>query len=584
MTGAAGAPRGASTGGPDLWCTYAAVRTLAWLGRAGETADPEGTVRYLASRRNADGGYAWDAGMPSDSWATFYCTQALADLGRPPARPEPTARWLDSTWTGEAYGMQPGQGAEAWATHFGTRTAALLRPGQGPPDRARLLDWLRALQGPDGGLGWTPADARRDRADVRACYYGVLAWAAAAGDAPPPWDVPRLTAWLRARQDSSGGFRFSPEAGVPCMWATYRATGALAALGAGPADPGGCADWVLRLRGAGGAFVRWEGYAVEDVWASFCAVGTLRALGVPTEPVAAPVARRIAELACPGGGYTYREPERADDALASAALALRPDTAPGRRAELVRWLEACRLPNEDGVMYMPGRGAEVRCTLWAVAAGAFAADPEGRAAVVRWLAGLQNEDGGFGYWAGRGSDLVSTSSAVETLRLLGADPAAVLDPASLLGFTESCAASGEGDGDGCGDAYGPVPGAPAGLRATLQAHRVLAAAGRPVPAVAPVLERHRVRGGGFADRGNRLPDLLSTYEAVVAAERAGLPLDTAHLEVFLKAVDRPDGTAWTPLSPSGGGPLAAVLGVLLRGRAGSPAAPAGEPLPALTLS
>lgn len=569
--------RGAATGEPDLWCTYAAVRTLAWLGRSGELPAPEATARYLRSRRNHDGGHAWSAGMASDAWATFYCTQGLADLGCTQDSPERTARWLESTWTGEAYGMLPGQGAEVWATHFSTRTAGLVGLTPPPGERSRLLRWLGALQAPDGGLGWTPADARRNRTDVRACFYGVHAWAAVAraGEAPP-WQVPALVAWLRDRQDTSGGFHFSASSDVPCMWATYRATGALATLGAAPALPEACLRWVLRLRGSAGAFVRWEGYPVEDVWASFCAVGSLRALGVPTDEVADPVVRRITELATPGGGFTYREPERADDALTTAALALRPDTPPARRTELVRWLEACQLPNEGGVMYMPGRGAEVRCTLWAVAAGAFREDPAGRVKVVNWLAGLQNEDGGFGYWSGRGSDLVSTASAVETLRLLGVRAAVSLDARALVAFTDACAAPGGG--------YGQVPGAPMSLRATLQAYRVLTAAGQRPPDPAPALDRHRVRGGGFADTGNRLPDLLSTYEAVVASQRAGIPVDTHHLELLLKAADRPDGTAWTPLSPVGGGPLAEVLGALLRARAACVGRSSAGRLPALTLS
>ncbi|MFD3539185.1 prenyltransferase/squalene oxidase repeat-containing protein [Streptomyces sp. NPDC058662] len=577
MTGAAARALGAVTGEPDLWCTYAATRTLAWLDRADTAAAPGATADYLLSRRNHDGGYAWSAGMPSDAWATFYCTQALRDLGHPLPAPERTARWLESTWTGEAYGMQPGQGAEVWATHFTARTAASLAgPAAGSPyagsDRSRhrrLLRWLGELQGPDGGLGWTPADARHGRADVRACYYGVLAWAAVPGE-PPPWDVGRLVAWLRARQDASGGFRFSPAAEVPCMWATYRAAGALAALGATAAEPERCVEWVLRLRGASGAFVRWEEYAVEDVWASFCAVGSLRALGVSTDAVAEAVTRRITALAVPGGGYTYREPALAADALTTAALALDPATGPGRRAELVRWMEACRLPNEGGVMYMPGRGAEVRSTLWAVAAGAFAGDPPARAGIADWLTALQNDDGGFGYWSGRGSDLVSTASAVETLRLLGTPVARAVDVRALVRFTASCAHPG--------GRFGQVPGAPASLRSTLQAHRVLAAAGAPVPAAetASALQAHRVRGGGFANEGDRLPDLLSTYEALVALGRAGLPVDSGHLGLFLKAVDRPDGTAWSPLAPAGGGPLAALLGALLRRTADAATGPGGD--------
>lgn len=225
-------------GWPDLWCTYAAVRTMTWLGRADGVVGADATADYVLSRGNPDGGFAWSRGMPSDAWATFYSASALTDLGHRLPDPDRTLDWLRTTWTGDAYAMTPGQEAEVWATHFSTRTAVEIC-GADVPDRQRLLEWLGRLQTRDGGLAWSIGHARAGEADVRACYYGVAAWRAlcrlASTDAP--WDVPALVAWLRERQDTSGGFRFSPGADVPCMWATYRAVGALAALGEEPARP-----------------------------------------------------------------------------------------------------------------------------------------------------------------------------------------------------------------------------------------------------------------------------------------------------------------------------------------------------------
>ncbi|HYN95750.1 MAG TPA: prenyltransferase/squalene oxidase repeat-containing protein, partial [Pilimelia sp.] len=456
MTQSPTAPAG--TGEPDLWCSYAAVRTLSWLGRTDAVADRDGLRRFLAGRRNADGGYAWSRGMASDAWATYYCTQTMADLGWPPPQPARTRDWLRSTWSGAAYAMVPGQAPDVWATHFSTRTVAA--GGDAVPDRAALTGWLRSLQGADGGLCWSPADAAHGAADVRAGYYGTMSWAATAPPGePPPWDVPRLVGWLRRQQDPAGGFRLAESAEVPCLWATYRAVGALAALGAAPRDPAAATAWVGGNRGATGAFVRWPGYPVEDVWAAFCAVGTLRLLGAPLAAVEGPVVARMRALRCPGGGYTYREPPLAADALTTAAGILSSGGHRGMRA----WLEGCQLPNEGGVMYMPGRGAEVRCTLWALAAGAFAGDPAGRTRIARWIGELQNPDGGFGYWAGRASDVVSTASAVEILRLLGVPPPRGLDADRLRRFVRSCDPSTGGAG------HANVPGAPATLRAGLQA-------------------------------------------------------------------------------------------------------------------
>lgn len=549
----------------DLWCTYAAVRTLRWLDQIGSRIDADGTAAYLAGHRNADGGYAWSRGMASDAWATFYATQALRDLARPVPAPDRTARWLERTWSGEAYAMQPGQGPDVWATHFSTRTA-LEVCGTGVPDQDRLLTWLGALQTKSGGLTWSPDHTEPD---VRAGYYGVAAWRAMrrGSVAGAPWDVPALVEWLRDMQDAGGGFRFGVRADVPCLWATYRATAALEILGERPRrDP---VAFLRALRGPGGAYVRWPAYPTEDVWAAFCAVGTLRALGAPTAEIAPEVASRITAFACPGGGFTYREPVSAGDALTAAAAVLA-GTAPP--AEVLPWLESCQLPNEGGVMYMPGRGSEVRCTAWALAAGAFAGDEFARARIGEWLLTMQNPDGGFGYWEGRGSDLVSTSAAVAVADLLHRPLGSALDDRRLARFVRACAT---------GDGYANVPGDGATLRAGAQALRVRLALGDADPAaLVALLDRHRVQGGGFANLGNRIPDLLSTYEAVLAADAHGVAVDAAHAGRFLARVGTGEGSAWTPLGPPTGGALAECLIALLRARLADPR----RALPPLTLS
>ncbi|MFC5241930.1 prenyltransferase/squalene oxidase repeat-containing protein [Streptomyces atrovirens] len=584
---------GTASGQPDLWCTYAAIRTIAWLGRPDGFVDAERTARYLASRRNGDGGYAWSRGMASDAWATYYCTQGLTDLLRlgvadaTPSDVERTTRWLRTTWSGDAFAMMPGQTPDVWATFFSTRTAVEICVDGESVDAERLLKWLAGLQTADGGLAWTPEHAARGEADARACFYGVLAWRALArlGTHPAPWDTGRLVDWLRAQQTPQGGFRFSPDAEVPCMWATYRATVALDALGSGPADPGACVSWIARMRGATGAFVRWEGYPVEDVWASFCAIGSLRALRAPTGPYADAVVARMRQLACADGGYTYREPALAADALSTSASILS-DLAHGGGPDSPdidtrrRWLRGCLLPNEGGVMYMPARGSEVRCTLWALEAGALHGAGHLAGRIAPWLRGLQNPDGGFGYWEGRGSDVVSSVAAAEIGRILGDGHGSPLEPSALLRFLESCRTPGPTDGTPW--QAGNVPGGEPTLRSTLQALRARQLLGDADPqAVAQALARHQVSGGGFANTGNRIPDLLSTYEAVLTAGRHGIALDREHIRRFCDRVTQEHGTAWTPLAPADGRDLLAeCVGDLLRQWVGADIAE----LPALTIS
>ena len=546
-----------ATGEADLWCTYAAVRTLAWLGRIRPTPHLDQTAALIRNRRNADGGYAWSRGMTSDAWATFYCMSTLMDLAESDDDTESTLRWLSSVWSGEAFAMMPGQAPEVWATHFATRTTVELC-GADVPDRTALLRWLGALQTESGGLAWSPGHATTGHADARACYYAIASWRALASRevTEPPWDVPGLVRWLQQRQTTSGGFVFSEADTVPCMWATYRTVGSLVQLGARPLrNP---TSWILAQRDGSGAFVRWPDHPVADVWASFSAVGTLRELGEDLTGIADATWDRLDTMACDGGGFTYREPDLAADALTVAAAALDEDQDTSRRGTLVGWLETCMLPNEDGIMYMPGRGAEVRCTSWALHAGAFADDPGRLRAIGTWLAGLQNPDGGVGYWKGRGSDLVSTASAVEIMRTTHQTDA--LDLQGLIAFTQACRGAEAGE-------YGNVPGGAPTARSALHAVRVFdAARGTSDVRAVDVLERHRVPGGGWANTGRRMPDLLTTYEAVVTADRFGIEVDRGHLRRFLDRTASGAEAAWSPLAPPGSDPLAIGLHRLLRRR------------------
>ncbi|WP_030683006.1 prenyltransferase/squalene oxidase repeat-containing protein [Streptomyces sp. NRRL B-1347] len=564
---------GVVSGESDLWCTYAAVRTLTWLGRTGDLPSPESVGGFLASRQNSDGGYAWSAGMSSDAWATYYCTQAMADLpdGGRGTVGRPSSAWVWSAAHEDGgFAMTPGQASDVWATYYAVRTLVEVC-GERPPEA--LFDWLAALQAKDGGLAWSPAHAKDGASDVRACYYALTAWSTATGgQGPLPWDRERLTDWLKDRQGTAGGFTFQEGDGTDCLWATFRATSALRRLDESPRDPEGCVAWIRDRLRPDGSFTRWTGYPVPDVWAAFCGVGALRELGANLEDIADRVVAAVLSFRTEQGGFTYRTPGLASDVLTTSAHLLAGHLTDTGERDALRWMEGCVLPNEHGIMYMPGRGSEVRCTLWALSAGAFQDDGPARAGIADWLArSIQNPDGGFGYWEGRASDMVSTGAAAEILHRTGANPAVLRGIAAYVATCET--APGQ---------YANVPGARPTLRATLQALRALhRTVGADGTRVGDALARHRVRGGGFANEGHRVPDLLSTYEAVVAADTFGLAWDPGHLTTFLASVRTADGGyAWTPLMATSGGPLADCLGHRLELRL----SPGQQALPPLALS
>jgi prenyltransferase beta subunit len=528
----------------DLWCSYAAVRALRWLG--GKPADPGSVADFLLSRRNEDGGFGWQRGLPSDVWATYYCAQGLADLGAPAPPTDRLAAWLASTRCPDGgFGMTPGQAADVWATYYACRLSAEIL-GQ-PVDN--LAEWLRALQTEDGGLSWAPGMAA---ADVRAGYYGAVAWATA-GSGEPPWDRRRLVGWLQDQQRPDGGFRFAPDAQA-CTWAAFRATGALRALGARPRDSAALADWLSARALPGGGFERWAGYGQADVWSAFTVVGALSNVDLtPPADLADGVVATVQSCQLPGSGFTYRDPAAAGDSLATAAFLL---TGQGFPLLARDWLLRAQTPYEGGVMYMPGRGAEVRCTLWAASALHRIGASLDVNRVGKWLRGLQNPDGGLGYWLGRGSDLTSTTSAVEIAVVSGLDPADVLDAAKLADFVNRCTT---------GEAEATIPSGPPSLAATAQAARARHAIGvhQDVPTVAKALHAHASRLGGYSALPRHMPDLMSTYQAVLTAQILGLHWDRASVRRLLDRSTDGDGYAWSPLSRRSAGPLADCLGHLL---------------------
>jgi hypothetical protein len=540
----------------DLWCTYAAIRAFRWLGSG--LADAAAAARFLLAHQNADGGFAWQRGLQSDVWATFYSTQALSDLGRQVPRLDALRTWLEELTTEEGgLPMTPGQNADVWSTYYGVRTWTEIL-GARPPEATRILDWLGRLQLRTGGLGW--AEGAPD-ADVRACYYGTLARVhlRVAGAESASFDARAAAAWVRGRQQDAGGFAFDEEASEADLWATFRATRCLSELSSEPADPDACVRWIHSRQRADGGFGRWDWYDVSDVWATFSAAGALIALDRPLAGWRR--TRSIAFLrSCQIGasGCTYRSPEAAGDALATAAVVLVGAARGGQRGDddpACAWLRRAQMPAEGGVMYMPARGAEVRCTQWAVEALRLAgARPLDRARLAPWLGALQNPDGGFGLWEGRGSDVTATVAALEIAHdEIGGEG---VDLRAARSFLESCL--GE-------DGVRFSPRGTMSAASTAQGIRALQLVGarETAAALARTLDEHATALGGYSARRRSLPDLLSTYQVVLAKQALGIRDDPEPIRRLLRRFERGRSYAWSPLGRDDGGPIAAALGALL---------------------
>ncbi|HFN0790191.1 TPA: prenyltransferase/squalene oxidase repeat-containing protein [Klebsiella variicola subsp. variicola] len=548
---------GEVSGETDLWCTYAAVRTYAWLGSIEKIKEPDSIINFLLSRQNSDGGYAWSVGMNSDAWATYYCTQAIKSLERsiaPSGEHCSCEKWLLNIQNPDGgFCMMPGQLSDVWATYYAVRT--LVEVCGRYPD-ASFKNWLSQLQSADGGLTWSPAHSNYSTSDVRACYYAITAWMVGTNnDQNVPWNKEKLTSWLRSQQSMNGGFKFQSKDDTDCLWATFRATNALKLLDSSPVDTDKCINWIRGQLCQNSSFTRWPGYPIQDVWAAFCGIGSLKALNVNTDDIAENITSIIKEFKVPEGGFTYRELPLASDTLSTASKILSEHDNCKRNQQRIKWIEQCVMPNEDGIMYMPGRGSEVRCTLWSICAGAFKDSEEMKNRISTWLLeSIQNPDGGFGYWEGRASDVISTTAAIETIYTIKPEKLKTIREKTLKFFNSCCTAE---------HLFSNVPNGKVSLRSTLQALRAMSRLGvsPDTDLVHNVLLKYRVKGGGFANEGNRFPDLLSTYEAVLTSDIFNISVDTEHLIKFINAIKLDNDTySWTPLVKMNGGGIANCFG------------------------
>ena len=128
---------------------------------------PKGAVEYLKSQVQPDGGWEWNAGFGSDTNTTAFVIQTLVTDGEPLDSPtiENGLKYLqaaqndDGGFTyapGSSFGTDSDSNSSAYAIQ------AILVVGQDPQSDAwskggnNAVDYLLALQLPDGSLEWQP--------------------------------------------------------------------------------------------------------------------------------------------------------------------------------------------------------------------------------------------------------------------------------------------------------------------------------------------------------------------------------------------------------------------------------------------
>jgi len=540
--------------GIDLFCTVSAVEGYRALSRSAgcHTARTVRAVRALGSGIGALGS---NRGQPPDAWSTAYGTLTLTALGQPIP-----AGWINflTSLAGHdgGFAMSPGNAAEIWAS--GLALQALAQAGAlNDVDLHSVARWFASCQTPAGGLTWSPDAAGQTSGDVRATAFALTALQSAsamrlfASEA----DVDLLAHWLRSLQDNSGGFRLD-EHHRPCLWGTGEALAALQVLGARPHNPRSCRRFVEEhIDLQAGGFVRATMFPQRsDVWANRQGIRSLGLLGasVPGQ-LADSVTAFLDRCALSAGGYTYRPVEDAPDALTTAAAVLAGDNSPST----LDVLAASVMPDEGGYAYMPARGAEARATQWTVTALRASGRAFDVGGLARWAGRMQNPDGGFGAWIGRGSDDTSTCAVVHTV---GGQLQIGLDFAALRHRTAVRLADVLAGATTDVVKLSVLCRTAVALSMSIDGHRVM-----------HILDAHGI-DGGWRRSERSAPDLATTYAVLLAHQALGRLGDrvAAAARWTNRLARGEDGVAWSALARVPAGPVPSALASLISATAEDP--------------
>lgn len=532
----------------DLFATHSVTTTLNGIGE--RPASALVTARALLQRATPNG-MGETLGAPPDGWSTTYGAGTLDNLGF--VAPRTWATFLASLERDGGYSMFPSGAPDSWATGFVARSLALLAPSK--VNKAALAGWIGSAQAADGGITWTPEDARSGVGDVRATGFALDALREL--DAVPLLagyaDIAALVGFVVGRQSGDGGFSLNA-CSQPCMWGTGEAVAVLDALGIPISNKDAVVAFVMTYYDESvGGFRRGPEYDTRaDVWATRQAVRVLRIVAPERlEMLASAISAFFNTCELPTGGYTYTTVRYAGDVLSSAAAVL----AGHGTDQTAHWITKSVMPGGDGFAFMPGRGAEARTSQWATAAldaANVSYDPE---LLLTWATRAQNRDGGFGRWAGRASEPMSTTAVIATLTRAGV--LGRLPQFDRLTQWVSEAVS-RFDATKTNDAR-----TAASLVRAAVAVTVTSADDIDLAPCVRVLDGLEI-DGGFRRTARAVPDILTTYAALVARQALGDGTGLARARNWVNhlGVDA-EGVAWSPAGSGGGGLLATALATLI---------------------
>jgi Prenyltransferase and squalene oxidase repeat len=320
--GFGGPLRGGGVAAVLLILAFAAAAPTAHASAAEKAAAVGRALHWLEAQQRPSGGFAADAGREPGPEMTGWATLALAAAGRNPLDLAKAGRspidflrsHLDEVKDSgdvartilalEATGVDPrrfggedlvarllserrGNGSyQGWPATSAYAVLALRAAGDGG-STAKTLDWLRKVQGKDGGWGNTPGDASTP--EIAGAVLQVLTPGSGASD--------RALGYLREAKRANGGF--SPGNNLSAnAQATAWASEGLLATGKDPADfgPGKSSfAYLLDLQAADGHFLQAPGQEASPVWVTADALVPLSGHSLPVsapprepQPKAAP--------------------------------------------------------------------------------------------------------------------------------------------------------------------------------------------------------------------------------------------------------------------------------------------------------